>query len=260
MKKLIYSATLLLSSLAFSQVGINTENPQAIFHIDGKSSTQTTNPTTGVPTAAQQVDDFVVTSDGNVGVGIIAPTAKIHTISTNEYGAFQMQDGSEGTGKFLASDANGKSTWVNSPLTPVVFGNLDTSSTLFNLGANQYVRDNITLTKGKWLVYVGKLLSPASNPSPSNNVWVRLTLSSSQTSNEQSGFSFLSSQLVSGWLESVNGPNRFTFLSGVIAIEVTSTSRTLYLRTREYNTVGTPPTVRTRGDFGENYLFAVPTY
>ena len=72
MKKLIYSATLLLSSLAFSQVGINTENPQAIFHIDGKSSTQTTNPTTGAPTAAQQVDDFVVTSDGNVGVGIIA--------------------------------------------------------------------------------------------------------------------------------------------------------------------------------------------
>lgn len=257
MKKLIYSATLLLSSLAFSQVGINTENPQATFHVDGLKD----NPTTGTPTETEQLNDVVITENGQIGVGTIAPTAKIHTISTNEYDAFQMQDGNEGEGKFLASDENGRATWVNSPLTPVVFGDLDTTPTLFELGPDQYVGDKITLTQGKWLVYVGKLLNPGSNPSPTSNVWVRLTLSSSETVNEQSGFSFLSSNLVSGWLESINTVNRFTFLSGVIAVEVTSTSKTLYLRTRGYNTVGaTPPTVRTRGDFGENYLFAVPTY
>lgn len=77
MKKLIYSATLLLSSLAFSQVGINTINPQATFHIDGKSSTQTTNPTTGAPTAEQQIDDVVITNQGRVGIGTIAPSEKL---------------------------------------------------------------------------------------------------------------------------------------------------------------------------------------
>lgn len=257
MKKLIILIVTVISGTVFGQVGINTQNPQATFHVDGQKD----NPATGTPTEMQQLNDVVITENGQIGVGIIAPTAKIHTISTNEYGAFQMQDGSEGTGKFLASDANGRATWVNSPLTPVVFGDLDASSSLFDLGPDQYVGDKITLTKGKWLVYVGKLLNPGSNPSPSSNVWVRLTLSSSETVNEQSGFSFLSSSLVSGWLESINTVNRFTFLSGVIAVEVTSTSKTLYLRTRGYNTVGaTPPTVRTRGDFGENYLFALPTY
>lgn len=85
MKKKILLICSLASSLAYSQVGVNTANPQAAFHVDGGKD----NPTTGVPSAAQEVNDFVVTSTGAVGIGTIAPTntldvngtAKIRTIN-----------------------------------------------------------------------------------------------------------------------------------------------------------------------------------
>ncbi|MGV0924084.1 hypothetical protein [Empedobacter tilapiae] len=68
----------LFSSVSlFSQVGINTENPQQLFHTDGKSSAATTNPTTGVPSVAQQVDDVVITNQGRVGIGVITPTQSL---------------------------------------------------------------------------------------------------------------------------------------------------------------------------------------
>lgn len=73
MKKIIFVPSLLFSIMVFSQVGINTVNPQQLLHVDGKKD----NPASGVPTALQQGNDFVVTSDGNVGVGIVNPTQKL---------------------------------------------------------------------------------------------------------------------------------------------------------------------------------------
>lgn len=76
MKKSLFLFTSLLGSpFLFSQVGINTTNPQGILHVDGKSSTATTNPTTGTPTAVQGSDDFVITSSGSVGIGTSSPNA-----------------------------------------------------------------------------------------------------------------------------------------------------------------------------------------
>lgn len=72
-KSLFLFTSLLGSSFLFSQVGVNTTNPQGVLHVDGKSSTATTNPTTGTPTALQGSDDFVVTSSGSVGIGTSLP-------------------------------------------------------------------------------------------------------------------------------------------------------------------------------------------
>lgn len=55
---LIYSA----------QVGINTTNPNGIFHIDGTKDNSATS------TATQELNDFVVKSDGKVGIGTANPT------------------------------------------------------------------------------------------------------------------------------------------------------------------------------------------
>lgn len=63
------SPPLIITRYIRSQVGINTTNPQGIFNIDGLKN----NPTTGVPTAAQAADDLVVTSNGNLGLGLTAP-------------------------------------------------------------------------------------------------------------------------------------------------------------------------------------------
>lgn len=73
MKKI--TTTLLFLTLGstayFAQIGVNTQNPQAAFHIDGTKD----NPATGMPTATQQLNDVVVTSSGNVGIGTVTPDA-----------------------------------------------------------------------------------------------------------------------------------------------------------------------------------------
>ncbi|WP_426476760.1 hypothetical protein ACP3T3_15715 [Chryseobacterium sp. CBSDS_008] len=59
---------------AFSQVGINTPNPQGILHIDGQKD----NPSSGSTfTPAQQSNDIIVSSSGKVGVGTLNPAVKV---------------------------------------------------------------------------------------------------------------------------------------------------------------------------------------
>ncbi|GAA5084860.1 hypothetical protein GCM10023210_05110 [Chryseobacterium ginsengisoli] len=72
-KKLILICSLVTFSASFAQVGVNTTNPQGIFHVDGAKD----NNSTGAPNAAQQVNDFVVTSSGNVGIGTTTPASKM---------------------------------------------------------------------------------------------------------------------------------------------------------------------------------------
>lgn len=78
MKKYIYLFFLMPTALLFSQVGVGVVNPQATFHVDGAKD----NPATGLPTVAQQLNDFVVTSQGFVGIGTTTPFAPI-TFSNN---------------------------------------------------------------------------------------------------------------------------------------------------------------------------------
>lgn len=79
MKKNFTLAMIFFSVIAFSQVGINTPNPQGILHVDGAKD----NPATGSPTDAQQANDFTVTSAGNVGIGNTTPLSNLH-IKTGE--------------------------------------------------------------------------------------------------------------------------------------------------------------------------------
>ncbi|MCW3162219.1 hypothetical protein [Chryseobacterium oryctis] len=81
--KFLLSGLFFTSSFVFSQVGINTANPQNIFHIDGARD----NPNTGVPSSAQQSNDFIVTNNGNVGIGTTAPdTSAILDVTSSDKG------------------------------------------------------------------------------------------------------------------------------------------------------------------------------
>ncbi|PKF74494.1 hypothetical protein [Chryseobacterium sp. PMSZPI] len=110
MKKIIMLSGVLFSGLAFSQIGVNTPNPQGTFHVDGAKD----NASTGVPTIAQQANDFVVLNNGNVGVGTVAPTNKLDIRSTTN-GALKIVDGTQGANKILTSDENGVATWKDFP-------------------------------------------------------------------------------------------------------------------------------------------------
>ncbi len=47
---------------------------------------------------------------GNIGVGLTAPSTKLHVYATQS-GAFRLEDGTQGAGYFLVSDANGVGSW-----------------------------------------------------------------------------------------------------------------------------------------------------
>lgn len=118
MKKIIISSGILFYNLVFAQVGVNTPNPQGTFHVDGAKD----NVSTGVPTVAQQSNDFVVLSNGNVGAGTVNPTNKLDIRSTTN-GALKIVDGTQGNAKVLTSDANGVATWRDLPVTNIYNSN-----------------------------------------------------------------------------------------------------------------------------------------
>jgi hypothetical protein len=110
---------LLLSAYSFAQVGINTSNPQGIFHVDGAKD----NPSTGVPSADQQNNDFVVTNTGSVGVGITTPdnSAKLDITSSNK-GALLPR---------IALTSSTDQTTISSPATGLLVYNTGTAGLTF---------------------------------------------------------------------------------------------------------------------------------
>jgi hypothetical protein len=86
-------------------VGINTEDPQGLLHIDAKSNTVVNSSDT-----LNVGDDVVVTPQGRIGVGTTNPQTRLDIRSATS-GAIRIQDGTEGAGKTLVSDANGSAQW-----------------------------------------------------------------------------------------------------------------------------------------------------
>jgi hypothetical protein len=121
MKYFIFSFCLLCglapaTALAqLASIGINTENPKGVLHIDGASTTATTNPQTGTISAVQASDDVVIDADGRIGVGIQDPAVKVDIYTSGTGGALRIQDGTQGARKVLTSMADGAATWTMAP-------------------------------------------------------------------------------------------------------------------------------------------------
>ncbi|SHE99213.1 hypothetical protein [Chryseobacterium sp. OV279] len=99
-----------LSVATFAQVGINTSNPQTSFHVDAAKD----NPTSGVPSATQQANDFTVTNTGNVGIGTTAPTEKLDIITGNaRIRNINTNVGIGGTDRVVVADATGVLKTIN---------------------------------------------------------------------------------------------------------------------------------------------------
>lgn len=101
-KKTFICSLFLFSTTIFSQsIGINTVNPLGIFHVDGKRDNSK------IPSPAQQLNDFIITNDGNIGIGTIYPKSKLHISSTsNPLKIEGLTEGSQMTNKILLIDEN----------------------------------------------------------------------------------------------------------------------------------------------------------
>lgn len=144
-----------------AQIGINTERPQALLHIDAKSN----NSLTGVLPDAEVLDDVVITSEGNIGIGTIAPKRKLHIVtggtSTSPQIGLRIEDGNQGTNKVLVSDANGVAKWRTAP-TPaalLAYRNPSAPNVPTNAGTFYNTGSYIDLPPGKWFVTVNTLVN-----------------------------------------------------------------------------------------------------
>lgn len=84
---------------AKAQIGVNTTHPQALFDVDGAGD----NPAAGI-LAVQTENDVVVTTDGKMGVGTIAPTSKLEVNGSATNTIASSQDGVSGIFDFSKSN------------------------------------------------------------------------------------------------------------------------------------------------------------
>ena len=247
-KNIIISIGLLLSGFSYSQVGINTANPQGIFNIDGGKD----NPTTGsTHSNAQQLNDFTVTAAGNVGIGKIAPSTKLHittggTATTPNPSGFRLEDGNQNTNFVLTSDTNGVGTWKPVATTRIQ-GILGAGIDVPFITAGEVYRKTgsyIDLPSGKWEVKVTMLMpvgGVSSDPLPGGGkmtandwVWLRTTFSTldqativgSQISSDIEGASLVSNIFFGP--KSVSGEPKFNMMNGSVIINNTSTASKRY--------------------------------
>ena len=242
-KNIIISIGLLLSGFSYSQVGINTTNPQGIFNIDGGKD----NPTTGsAHTNAQQLNDFTVTAAGNVGIGKIAPSTKLHittggTATTPNPSGFRLEDGNQNTNFVLTSDTDGVGTWKPVAVTRIVGIQGAGTDVPFKTVGNVYRKTGsyIDLPPGKWEVRVTMLMPvggvlgdalPGGGTMTVNDwVWLKTTFSTvdaptiveSQRSGDIEGPSLVSSLFFGP--KSIPGEPKFNMMNGSIIINNAST-------------------------------------
>ena len=276
-KNIIISIGLLLSGFSYSQVGINTANPQGIFNIDGGKD----NPTTGsAHTNAQQLNDFTVTAAGNVGIGKIAPSTKLHittggTAATPNPSGFRLEDGNQNTNFVLTSDTNGVGTWKPVAVTRIVGAQGAGIDVPFITAGEVYRRTGsyIDLPSGKWEVRV-TMLMPVDGGTMTVNDWVWLkttfstvnaaTIVESQISSDIEGASLVSNLFFGPKL--VSSEPKFNMMNGSVIINNTSTASKRYYYyagntdSQEYTTGGGKATkfyLFGGWNWGENSIIAM---
>ncbi len=205
---------------------------------------------------------LTVINNGNIGIGTTNPAQKLDI-----QGKIKITDGTQGVGKVLSSDANGVGTWVNNTaITPAVLGsfpgggaNIGNGTPVGVQSPMTYCNVNIVLPPGKWIVFGTYLLAGTTSLTAGQSVFVRTTLSSSNT--VLNGSDIISGGLVSGTLI---GPCDFGLANGQTIINNTSGANKTYYLWANVQKFGTTPTAFTMAGVGsnfwsENQLSAIPT-
>lgn len=127
--------------ISIAQVGINTENPLGVFHIDPKMDTHTT---AGLP--LNDADDVIVDMSGRLGIGTASPTATLDL-----RGTIRINDGTQGSGNIYTTDGTGKGYWDSEFKFKILTGTISNGISL-GVGWSVISVNPIKITAGKWLL------------------------------------------------------------------------------------------------------------
>ncbi|PQA95719.1 hypothetical protein B0A69_04925 [Chryseobacterium shigense] len=137
--------TVTIGSLAFGQVGINTQNPQGIFNIDGGKN----NVATGTPTEIQLADDFIVTASGSTGIGADPDASAILELNVSQLAATNKKGF---LGPRVALTAYDDAVTIPSPATGLLVFNLGTSALTY--------QGYVYWDSSQWRSFNGRSLQP----------------------------------------------------------------------------------------------------
>lgn len=251
MKNLYYSSIIFLFTIiSFGQTGVNTVLPLHPFHVDPKKDTNSV-------TLTQTTDDFVITSDGKVGIGTIAPQAKLEI-----NGKLKLVDGTQADNRIIMGDALGVARWETLPsITPTIQGYFESAAVKSDASSPTYLDSKayIELPKGKWIVNLGLTIDNQNDYA----MWLHAYLSSSNTTKEQVGFVLLgragnNTAFASGingklaYNSSVTKLSAFGLLNGSVIVNVTADKVKLYVLIEKFGNWSFA------GSSWENYLYAIP--
>lgn len=279
-KNILLMSAVLFSMLVYGQVGVDTAFPKALFHVDGGKDNPKDNTT--VLTSAQEANDFTVTKEGKVGVGVVNPDTFLHINNGTTNGAIKIVDGTQAAGKVLISDVDGVGTWqLPNSFKPIALGvypnpgvDINSDGTDNSFGAVKYSQVYLTVSKGRWIVNAGLTVRTTSTAAK-QRFWMHSYLSTSQTALQQVGFNHLGpagnntsyANLIFTNPSTTSNPYTHqgsNFISGSSIIEVTSaTPITIYLLIDNSNALPTSNGEKVGSyTFGtgayENYFYAIP--
>lgn len=223
------------SALAQTErVGINTRTPVSTLDVHA------TNSSTPLQYWRDNYSNILVSilSSGNVGIGTSTPTTKLEVKSTTK-GALKIEDGTQGDGKILTSDANGVGTW-QSAKTDIVLGTLGSGQNIPVSRAEWYYTNSyIDLPPGRWIIYVTMVLDCYNVPNRSFDIWLRSTFQDNTFSSTlQAGLGHRSSDiktnayLICGFIKA---NSRYGLVTGSVLVDNTSTAIKRYYYVAGYS-------------------------
>jgi len=186
--------SLLLGTVCYGQTGINTKNPRQVLHVDGQGD----NSPTTAPTPAQQLNDVVITKNGDVGIGLLTPSVKLDVNGKIRVADLQLFPNKPK--KILVADDNGNIFYTNietisPPIETRIYGiinkkerqRLDVRATYYNVlfdgevnGVNSDMlvisadKKKIQLPPNKTLKITGSVgvIGPSKDPASTNPAYV----------------------------------------------------------------------------------------